>query len=101
MTTFEKISKYIAIGLVSALVGGIVGYKLNKPIHANPAIDLNGDGVIDMIIDNSFRHRTPLFGVKDIDGLDYISGSKMEKIMREKYPKREFDYAHIENVINE
>jgi len=100
-----KISDYVfasflfsAGGLsISAAVMGTVSTARQIEIKgAYPVSDLNSDELPDLVIERASGRKTPLYGVRDGENIDYVPAEEIERLSTES----RVDYQEIEANLN-
>lgn len=78
-------------------IGGITTDFLFSPKQIySQKVDLNQDGVSDLIIEQRRGHKIPMYGVEEGDKIKYLSASEMRK----RNPDQTINYKIIESKLN-
>jgi hypothetical protein len=93
--TDSAIKAILAAGIT---IGAMYATKAcNEPKQAIVSkVDLNQDGVLDLIIEKETGYKVPMYGVKEGDSIRYVTAKEMMKL----HPDSLIDYKIIESRLN-
>jgi len=90
-----------AIAAVSGAGVVIIGYLIATLLQSKPAEihllekDLNGDTIPDACVLRKDGHKVPMYGMRTLEGIKYVTGEEMSK-----RPHDILDYQELEEKLN-
>ena len=76
MDNKQQTSKYLIVGLLSGIMGGmLIGERIKSPRSVLES-DLNNDGILDLVVEGRGAHKTIFF--KSDDGLYHLLDDVIE-----------------------